>query len=139
MVHLQRSPVSEGVPFIYFILRSKRIFLCSTTSKEEGEERGLGFLRIVVPVLQAPVGFAAGILLRRLLLRQMAFTVRDDATHVRYILLSIHQRRVHSLFSSSVRVTFIIPLWIPSRILLQYLDDLSPTAKILVHGFGWLV
>lgn len=61
----------------------------------------------MAPVLQAPVGFAAGILLRRLLLRQMAFTVRDDATHVRYIL-------------------FIIPLWIPSRILLQDLDDLSP-------------
>jgi hypothetical protein len=48
--------------------------------------KGLGLLRIVAPVFQAPVGFTSSILLRRRLLRQMAFTVRDDATHVRYII-----------------------------------------------------
>jgi hypothetical protein len=48
--------------------------------------KGLGLLRIVAPVFQAPVGFTSSILLRRRLLRQMAFTVRDDATHMRYIL-----------------------------------------------------
>jgi hypothetical protein len=107
--------------------------------KQGGGEGGLGFLRIVAPVLQAPVGFAAGILLRRLLLRQMAFTVRDDATHVGYIICLCISGLFIRFFPSSVRVTFIITLWIPSRILLQDLDDLSPTAKTLVHGFGWLI
>jgi len=92
---------------LFYVLNESFFALRQARRRGRGV-RELGFLRIVAPVLQAPVGFAGGVLLRRRLLRQMAFTVRDDATHVRYILL------------------FIIPLWIPSRILRQDLDDLSP-------------
>jgi hypothetical protein len=86
------SALPDGPPYLPLSMPLSQA-LCAISST---------LLRIVAPILQAPITLAARVVLRFLLLREMAFAVRDHAAHVGEVVLVVFRGVLLWVFAQDV-------------------------------------